>query len=285
MLVPFVKMQGAGNDYIYVNAAACPIRCPEALSRAVSHRRFGVGSDGLVLILPSSQADFRMRIFNADGSEAAMCGNACRCAAKFARDQGMTKKASITLETLSGIRAVRILSAASLREAAVQVEMGRPSFQPEDVPARTSLPELVEYPLSAGNQQWLLTALSMGNPHGVIFCREPERLDLSILGPEIQSLPLFPEGINLEFARVEGPRTISLRVWERGSGETWACGTGACAAAAAAVRLGLCTTEEEISVRSPGGELSILCRPDGTITMTGPAVTVFAGEFPWEEEP
>jgi diaminopimelate epimerase len=282
MLVPFVKMQGAGNDYVYVDAAACPIAHPEALSRAVSHRRFGVGSDGLVLILPSSRADFRMRIFNADGSEAAMCGNACRCAAKFARDQGMTRKASITLETLSGIRAVRLLSAAGSREALARVEMGRPSFRPEDIPACTPLPELVEYPLPAGGQQWPLTALSMGNPHGVIFCREPEGLNLSLLGPEIQSLPLFPEGINLEFARADGPRAISLRVWERGSGETWACGTGACAAAAAAVRLGLCPSGEEISVRSPGGELSILCRPDGTLSMAGPAVTVFAGEFLWE---
>ena len=281
MGIPFVKMQGAGNDYVYVDAAACPIPDPAALSRAVSRRRFGVGADGLVLVLPSERADFRVRVFNADGSEAPICGNACRCVGKLVYDRGMTRKTSLTLETGAGLRALELFPGPDGRVEGARVEMGRASFLTRDIPAAASLPRLAGYPVRLLGREWRLTALSVGNPHAVIPCRDPAALDLGRLGPAVQALPLFPQGVNVEFIRMEGPRALSMRVWERGSGETWACGTGACAAAAAAVELGLCPAGEEIRVRCRGGELSILCREDGTLAMAGPAVTVFSGEYPW----
>ena len=275
----FTKMHGIANDYIYINCFEERVGDPAALSVKLSDRRRSVGGDGIILICPSETADFKMRIFNADGSEGKMCGNGARCVGKFVYDKGLTKKTEITLETLSGIKTLKLhVDAGKVRE--VTVGMGRASFKAADVPVSyEKADEMVYAPMLIANQYVNITAVSVGNPHGVIFTDEHvEHLDLEKFGPSFEHNPIFPEGVNTEFVNVIDSKTLSMRVWERGSGETLACGTGACAVVAAAVKIGICKTDEKITVKLRGGDLEIICSKDYEITMTGPAETAFEGE-------
>lgn len=275
-MIHFTKMQGIGNDYIYINGFEEPVPDPAALAVRVSDRHFGVGADGLVLILPSETADFRMRMFNADGSEGKMCGNASRCIAKYVYERGLTDKQTLTLETLSGVKTLR-LNLRQNRVESVQVEMGQAIFDPRRIPVSSDLPRFVEQPLSACGQTFSVSCVSMGNPHAVVFADDPLSLDLPGLGPLFENHPLFPERINTEFIRLEAPDRITMRVWERGSGETLACGTGACASAAVCALLGKSPFDTDITVSLLGGELKIRVLPDFRVLMTGPAAFVCDG--------
>lgn len=278
-MLPFTKMQGIGNDYVYINAlATVPDNLPD-LARKISDRHFGVGSDGLVLILPSSIADLRMRMFNADGTEAEMCGNASRCVGKFAYDKGLTHKASIHLQTAAGIKIIQL----HFRDGNVTgatVDMGEPILEPGLIPvaADDGADKIVDYPLIVDRHECRVTAVSMGNPHAVLFMEDPENLNLPMLGPKFEHHLFFPARTNTEFVKVLDRRHIRMRVWERGAGETLACGTGACAALVACVLNGL--TDREAEVELAGGSLHIKWSEDNHIYMTGPAVTVFEGEYP-----
>ncbi len=263
--IAFTKMEGAGNDYIYVDTARFPIDNPEALAVCWSRPHTGIGSDGLVLIGPSEVADFRMRIFNADGSEARMCGNASRCIGKYVYDHGLTRKTDLTLETLSGIRRLRLhVENGTVRR--VTVDMGRPEvgdLLTGDAAVSTSF----------GRYEGRI--VSMGNPHFVIFTPAVALVDLAAEGPLLERHERFPGRTNVEFAQVDGD-VIRMRVWERGSGPTLACGTGACATAVAAIAAGLC--DRQITVRMDGGPLTIEWRADdGHVYMTGEARTVYEG--------
>lgn len=279
--IEFTKMHGAGNDYVYINGISeCPADLPELAIR-IADRHFGVGGDGLVVILPSDKADFRMRMFNADGSEAQMCGNASRCVAKYLHDNHLTDKTVITLETLSGIKTLMLHLAPDGEVECVTVDMGHPVLKPEDVPARPAAisPEgvaIVE--LRNGRRYFPAYAVSMGNPHGVIFLDYITDEDVAILGPEFECNPAWPEKANIEFAKIIDPHTVEMRVWERGSGETLACGTGACATAVAGILTG--RLENPVEVRLKGGLLSIEWpSPDDPVRMTGPASTVAEGRY------
>ena len=263
MLLPFTKMHGLGNDYIYVDARDVRIPNPEALSVRLSDRHFGIGSDGLVLIGRSSIADFSMRMFNADGSEAQMCGNATRCIARYVHDKGLTDKDTITLETLAGIKTLKLILKESGEVLGVTVDMG--PYKLID-----GAPEAV---LAAG-RSWQGTGVSTGNPHYVIFVDDAEKVDVAGAGPVIEKLPVFPEGTNVEFVSVLEEGRLRMRVWERGSGITLACGTGACATAAAAILKGVCSSP--VTIVMDGGPLSVSVE-NGRIFMTGPATLVFEG--------
>ena len=277
MSIRFTKMHGAGNDYIYIDATkSCPDNLPE-MARVMSDRHKGVGSDGLVAIMPSDVADFRMRMFNADGSEGEMCGNASRCIAKFVYDKGLTAKSTITLETLAGIKILQISKLnpdGTVRE--VTVDMGKPSFTPQDVPLSTAS-EVVNMPIATSMGEMYITALSMGNPHGVVFIDSVANLAIEGIGVEIQNNPLFPAKANIEFVEVINPDELRMRVYERGSGETQACGTGACATLVAAVVNGKANRKAVIHLL--GGDLSIEWAENDHVMMTGEAVTVFEGEY------
>ena len=230
----FTKMQGIGNDYVYVNTFEERIGDPQKLAKALSDRHFGVGSDGLVLIAPSEKADFRMVMYNADGSQSAMCGNASRCVAKYVYERGMTRKTVLTLETGAGIRTL-YLTVRGGRVESVRVDMGRPVTECERVPCLLGKGVVTRREIRALDRVFEITPVSMGNPHGVLFFDEPvEGLDLGRYGPALESHPAFPEKVNIEFVNVLSPGRLRMRVWERGSGVTLACGTGACAAAACA---------------------------------------------------
>ncbi len=284
MQLRFTKMQGIGNDYVYVWGTVPPVQDIQRLARVVSHRRFGVGGDGLILILPSEQADFQMRIFNADGSDGRMCGNGIRCVGKYVHDRGLTDKTHLLVETLSGIRELWLHLDGQGQTESVTVDMGKPIWDPAAIPVDTSLPRFVGQPVTAGGVTYAMTCVSMGNPHGVIFCEDVDDLDLERIGPGLECHPLFPERINTEFVRVLDRTRLQMRVWERGSGETMACGTGACAAVAAAVEQGFCPCDTDITVQLRGGDLTICQKPDGTIRMGGPAAFVFDGVMEYCEE-
>ena len=284
MQLRFTKMQGIGNDYVYVWGTVPPVQDIQRLARVVSHRRFGVGGDGLILILPSEQADFQMRIFNADGSEGRMCGNGIRCVGKYVHDRGLTDKTHLLVETLSGIRELWLHLDGQGQTESVTVDMGKPIWDPAAIPVDTRLPRVVAQPVTAGGVTCAMTCVSMGNPHGVIFCEDVDGLDLEHIGPGLECHPLFPERINTEFVRVLDRARLQMRVWERGSGETMACGTGACAAVAAAVEQGFCPCDTDITVQLRGGDLTICQKPDGTIRMGGPAAFVFDGVMEYCEE-
>ena len=268
----FTKMHGAGNDYIYIN---CMDSCPEdlgKLSERLSDRHKGIGSDGLVAILPSTVADFRMRMFNSDGSEGRMCGNASRCIAKYVYEKGLTDKEEITLETLSGIKVLR-LKVVEGEVVSVTVDMGEPVLEPSLIPVKSdSIKNIV---VTACGADYSLTAVSMGNPHGVIFCDNPATIDIHSIGKEIEVNPIFPERANIEFASVVGSEELKMRVWERGSGETMACGTGACATLVAGALNGKCSRKAVIHLL--GGDLSIEWASDNHVYMTGPAEIAFEG--------
>lgn len=274
----FTKMQGIGNDYIYVNCFKENVPDPESVSIKVSDRHFGIGGDGLVLIMPSDKADFRMRMFNADGSEGMMCGNASRCIGKYVYDKGLTDKTDITLETKSGIKKLH-LNPENGKVKTVEVDMGEAILKPRDIPMNADGDSFVNKPIAVDGREQNITAVSMGNPHAVIFTVSIDKLDLKKIGPSYENHPLFPERVNTEFCEVIDSRTLKMRVWERGSGETWACGTGACATAVAAVLNGFCKRDEEITLKLRGGDLKITYRSDNHVIMCGEAETVFEGEI------
>ena len=278
-MLKFTKMHGIGNDYVYVNCFKETVSDPEKLSIFVSDRHFGIGSDGLVLIMPSDKADFRMRMFNADGSEGMMCGNATRCIGKYVYDNGMTDKTDITLETKSGIKKLKLFVKDGKVET-VLVDMGKAVIRPADIPVRSELDTFISQKITVNGKEETVTCVSMGNPHCVLFTDTPvDTIELEKIGPYFENHELFPERINTEFANVLDDHTVKMRVWERGSGETWACGTGACAAAVAACLNGYCKQGEEITLRLRGGDLSITYKEDGTVLMRGPAAKVFDGEL------
>ncbi|WP_370770728.1 diaminopimelate epimerase [Ruminococcus callidus] len=275
----FSKMHGIGNDYIYINCFKETVTDPEKLSVFLSDVRFGVGSDGLVLILPSEVADFRMRIFNADGSEAMMCGNATRCIGKYAYDMGMTDKTEISLETNSGIKYLTLYPDANNKIESVKVDMGKAILVPREIPVNSDLERFIAQPVTVDGKEYAMTCVSMGNPHAVVFLPEVDSLDLEKIGPSFEHHKLFPDRVNTEFVRVIDDHTLQMRVWERGSGETFACGTGTCATVVAAVLNGFCKKEEEILVHLRGGDLRIIYHEDDTVTMIGPATYVFEGKM------
>lgn len=276
MKINFFKMHGIGNDYIYVNCLKETIKEPEALSRYVSHRHFGVGSDGLVMILPSSTADFKMRIFNADGSEAMMCGNAIRCVGKYVYEQKLIDRQQVAVETNSGTKHLD-LTVEGDYVTQVAVDMGQAELVPRKIPMNADGDTFVAQPIEAAGRQWVTTCVSMGNPHAIIFVDDVDGLELERIGPAFEHHPLFPNRVNTEFVRVIDDHTLQMRVWERGSGETFACGTGACAVGVAAVLCGHARRGERLLIHLTGGDLHVTWRADGTVLMEGPAAHVCDG--------
>ena len=274
----FTKMQGIGNDYVYVNCFEETVADPERVSEIISDRHFGIGADGLVLIMPSDKADFRMRMFNADGSEGNMCGNATRCIGKFVYDNHLTDKTNITLETRSGIKKLTLYPENG-KVKTVLVDMGKAVLKPADIPMNVSGDTFINKPITVDGKEVFITAVSMGNPHAVTYVDDVDSLELEKIGPSFENHPLFPERVNTEFIKILDESTMQMRVWERGSGETWACGTGACAATAASVLYGYFPHDKEITVKLRGGDLFITYKSDGTVLMRGPAETVFTGEI------
>lgn len=274
----FTKMQGIGNDYVYVNCFEETVADPERVSEIISDRHFGIGADGLVLIMPSDKADFRMRMFNADGSEGNMCGNATRCIGKFVYDNHLTDKTSITLETRSGIKKLTLYPENG-KVKTVLVDMGKAVLKPADIPMNVSGDTFINKPITVDGKEVFISAVSMGNPHAVTYVDDVDSLELEKIGPSFENHPLFPERVNTEFIKILDESTMQMRVWERGSGETWACGTGACAATAASVLNGYFPHDKEITVKLRGGDLFITYKSDGTVLMRGPAETVFTGEI------
>jgi diaminopimelate epimerase len=275
----FVKMQGAGNDYVYVDCIRQPPpRDPPALSRAVSDRHFGVGGDGLILICPSERADARMRMYNADGSEAEMCGNGVRCVAKYVYDHGLARKPVLTIETGRGVLTLELeVDGGKVRQ--VRVDMGEPILQAERIPTTLAGNPPLDVPLEVGGRTLKVSCVSMGNPHCVTFADEITDAQVLGLGPLAEHHPAFPRRANVEFVRVNWPDDVTLRVWERGSGETLACGTGACAVAVAGVLTG--RTGRRVTAHLPGGDLRLhWSESDNHVYLTGPAVEVFSGEWP-----
>lgn len=276
-VIKFTKMHGLGNDYIYINCLEGAPRDPAALAIEMSDRHKGVGADGIILIMDSNVADFKMRMFNADGSEGKMCGNASRCIGKYVYEQGLTDKQIIRLETLSGIKILSLDVKAGKVEA-VTVDMGEPVIDSELVPVISDKPSVINATVSTSAGDISINAVSMGNPHGVIFVDNLDTIDVHALGRELELHPMWPDRANIEFAQVVAPDRIRMRVWERGSGETLACGTGACATAVAAAINGL--TDREVTVDLLGGPLEIDWGDDGHVYMKGGATTVYSGSYP-----
>ena len=274
----FTKMHGIGNDYIYFNCLDNDIKDPNGLSIALSDRHFGVGGDGIVMIMRSEIADFRMRMFNADGSEGKMCGNATRCIGKYVYEKGLTDKTEFTLETLGGIKVLK-LNVSDGKVISVTVDMGKAILKPADIPVLLDGDCIVSEKTMLAGKEHEITCVSMGNPHCVIFTKDIDNLDLEKIGPDYENDPIFPERVNTEFVEIIDNKTLKMRVWERGSGETWACGTGASAVCVAAVLNGICDYDTDVLVKLRGGDLTINYKKDGTVYMTGPATFVFDGEL------
>ena len=273
----FTKMQGCGNDYVYVNCFDEPVDDRPALARLVSNRNFGIGSDGLICICPSEAADFKMDMYNLDGSSSAMCGNGIRCVGKYVFDRGMTDKTDISIETGGAIKHLW-LNTENGKVSSVRVCMGSPELRPQYIPIAEHGRNFINRPVIVDNEEWFVTAVNVGNPHAVTFVDDVESLNLAEIGPKFENHPLFPEKVNAEFIQVIDRQTIKMRVWERGSGETLACGTGATASAVAAILNDY--TDDTVKVILRGGELIIEWnRRDNKLYMTGPAVTVFDGEL------
>lgn len=271
----FTKMHGCGNDYVYVNCLEETVHEPDKVARFVSDRHFGIGSDGLILIHPSEQADFRMAMYNADGSQGEMCGNGIRCVAKYVYDYGLTDKTSLTIETLAGIKALD-LTVEDGKVTLVKVNMGSPELTPQNIPVRLGGERCVDEPLIVQGKEKRITAVSMGNPHAVLFVEDTSTLPLEQIGPYYENHEAFPERINTEFVQIVNRREINMRVWERGSGETLACGTGTCASVVACVLND--KTDTEVTVHLLGGDLHILYDVEAnTVWMTGPATVVYDG--------
>ena len=279
--IAFTKMHGIGNDYIYIDCFGGLPADPGRLAQEMSPRHFSVGADGVVLICPSDCADARMRMFNADGSEGKMCGNAIRCVGKYLYDHGICQKKELDIETASGIKHLTLFTE-SKRVTRVSVDMGYADFTPQNIPVLSDK-AAVDLPVEVAGKTYFLTCVSMGNPHAVTFLDGVEELDLPRIGPLFESHPLFPERVNTEFVRVIDRRCVQMRVWERGSGETYACGTGACATVAAGVKKGILDAGVPVCVRLIGGELSIVCTEDFHITMCGGATKVYEGVYEDED--
>jgi len=275
MKIEFTKMHGCGNDYIYINCFEQEIDNPERLSVILSDRHFGIGGDGIVLILKSDVADAKMRMFNSDGSEGKMCGNAIRCVGKYLYDNGMVRKNELKIETLSGIKTLRLNTEDGL-VSTVRVDMGKAELNPSKIPVNLPGDKIIDHPLNVGGNIYHITCVSVGNPHAVVFCDDLTSLDLADIGPKFENHEIFPERVNTEFVKIIGNNILQMRVWERGSGETLACGTGACAAAVAATVNGYFPKGEDIHVLLLGGEL-IVNYSDETVYMTGCCVKVFEG--------
>ena len=280
MEIRFTKMHGIGNDYIYINCMDGVPFDPAALSVAMSPHRFSVGGDGIILICASDVADAKMRIFNADGSEAMMCGNGIRCVGKYLYDYGIVPKTEIAVETLSGVKYLS-LTVENGKAKTIRVDMGKASFAPEAIPT-TWNGEMVNAPVPVAGETYNITGVSMGNPHGVVYVDDPAALDLAAIGPAFEHNPVFPNRVNTEFVKIADPTHLIMRVWERGSGETYACGTGACAVAAASVKNGYSPADTPITVKLLGGELTITARSDWSVTMEGPAEKVYEGVYEYE---
>lgn len=274
----FTKMHGAGNDYIYFNGFEVNIIDPNALSIKLSDRHKSVGGDGIVIILPSKIADFKMRMFNADGSEGKMCGNATRCIGKYVYDKGLTSKTDITLETLSGIKYLH-LNVKDNKVDSVVVNMGKPILTAKEIPAIYDEETIINKPVDFGGKIQNVTCVSMGNPHCVIFTDGVDTLPLDKIGETYEKHQMFPERVNTEFVEVISPTILKMRVWERGSGETMACGTGACATVVASVLNGISPKNEFITVKLLGGDLRIKYSNDDTVLMEGGAEFAFEGEL------
>lgn len=274
----FTKMHGIGNDYVYVNCLKETVENPEEVAKFVSDRHFGIGSDGLILIKPSEVADFQMDMYNADGSSSEMCGNGIRCVAKYVYDYGLTDKTEVDIETGAGIKHI-VLTIKDGKVEKACVDMGEPILKPELVPVVGEGEMLVNEPIMVDGKEYRMTCVSMGNPHAVVFMEDDvKNLDIEAIGPKFENHERFPNRTNTEFMKVLDRNTMDMRVWERGSGETWACGTGTCASVVAAVLNGL--TERKVLVHLLGGDLEILWNEkDNHVYMTGPATTVFDGEI------
>lgn len=278
--IKFTKMQGAGNDYIYVDCTKSSIEDINETAKRVSDRHFGIGSDGLVLICPSDKADFTMNMYNSDGSQAEMCGNAIRCVGKYVHDRGLTDKNVITIETLAGIKTLQ-LNIEDGKVKTVRVNMGNPVLEPEKIPIISDKDRFIQSPVMVAGKKYFVTGVSMGNPHAVTFMQSEEEVDnlaIAELGSKFETHQLFPKKINTEFAYVKDRHTVKMRVWERGAGETLACGTGACATMVACVLSDMVDREADIILL--GGKLHIEWNEeDNNIYMTGPAEFVFDGEI------
>ncbi|MDO4842197.1 MAG: diaminopimelate epimerase [Phoenicibacter congonensis] len=280
MQIKFTKMHGCANDYIYINCLDGMPFDPNELAKVMSPRHFSVGADGVVCICASDVADAKMRMFNLDGSEGKMCGNAIRCVGKYLYDNGICQKEEITIETLSGIKTLA-LHVEDGAVASVTVQMGQATFEPKLIPIDDTEPAILKE-IEVAGKTWKTTAVSMGNPHSVIVTEGIDALDLEKIGPEFENLPYFPERVNTEFIEVVDRRHIKMRVWERGSGETYACGTGACGSVAACVKNGFLDANEQVAVDLIGGTLYIKCCDNFDIEMTGPAKKVYEGIFEYE---
>lgn len=274
----FTKMHGCGNDYVYVNCFQETVEHPEEVSRRISDRHFGIGADGLILIKPSEKADFEMDMYNADGSSGAMCGNGIRCVAKYVYDYGLTDQTSISVDTKSGVKYLDLMVKDG-RVEQVRVNMGAPELTASRIPVLSETEQVIGRPVEIGGVEYRYTAVSMGNPHAVVFVEETDCLELEKIGPLFEHYSGFPDRINTEFVKVLDDRTVQMRVWERGSGETLACGTGACAVAVAAVLNGV-VKGNQVTVKLLGGTLQVEWdREKNLVFMTGPAAVVFDGEI------
>lgn len=275
----FTKMQGIGNDYVYVNGFKEKLKNPSETAIKVSDRHFGIGSDGLILINPSKVADFEMEMYNADGSRGEMCGNGIRCVAKYVYDYGLTDKTQIAVETLAGIKYLD-LTVRDGKAVQIKVNMGNPILNPEQIPIVSEGAEVINEPIVVEGKEYRMTGVSMGNPHVIIYMDDIDHLEIEKIGPKFENHERFPKRVNTEFVKVLDRNTVQMRVWERGSGETLACGTGACAVAVACILNGL--TEDKVTVKLLGGDLLIEWdRENNLVYMTGPAEVVFDGE--WDE--
>lgn len=274
----FTKMHGTGNDYVYVNLFEETLENPAEVSVKISDRHFGIGSDGLICIAPSDVADCRMIMFNADGSEGAMCGNGIRCVAKYVYDHGIVSKEKMSVETKSGIKQLE-LTIADGKAVFVKVNMGQAVLKPSQIPVNAAGEDFIARSIEVEGKEYVVTCVSMGNPHCVVFTDGIDGMNLEKIGPLFENHPLFPDRINTEFVEVIDRQTLKMRVWERGSGETISCGTGTCATTVAAVLNGYCDRDREIEVRIRGGALYDTYLENGEVLMKGPATEVFQGEI------
>lgn len=274
----FTKMHGAGNDYIYINCFEETVKDPEKLAIKVSDRHFGIGSDGLILISPSDKADFKMNIYNADGSEGMMCGNGIRCVSKYVYDNGMTDKDEISVETRSGVKLIK-MNVENGKVVSARVNMGEPILEAEKIPTKFDGENVVRQKLTIDGKEYEVTCVSMGNPHCIVYVDDVKNIDLEKIGPKFENNEMFPERINTEFVHVVSDTELDMRVWERGSGETLACGTGSCAVTVASVLCGYCKRNTEIKINLLGGTLTDIWTDGGDVYMTGPAATVCTGEI------
>lgn len=273
----FTKMQGLGNDYVYVNCFKETIENPPEMAKKVSNRNFGIGSDGLIMINPSDVADFEMEMYNADGSRSEMCGNGIRCVGKYVYDYGLTEKEHISVETLAGIKYLD-LTVEDGKVKLVKVDMGNPELVPANIPIVADGDRVIDEPINVNGSEYRMTGVSMGNPHAVVYVEDVKGLDIETIGPAFENHERFPNRVNTEFVKVLDQNTVEMRVWERGSGETMACGTGACAVAVACILNGL--TEDKVTVKLLGGDLQIEWDKEADkVYMTGPAEVSFDGEI------